>query len=44
MINLLAVFVLVIFVMIIAYVITENSDINKKIKEVDDWIEENFKK
>lgn len=44
MINLLAVFALVSFVIIIAIIITENGEIDKKIKEVDDWIKDNFKK
>ena len=44
MINLLAVFALVGFVIITAIVITENGEIDKKIKEVDDWIKDNFKK
>lgn len=43
MINLFAVFVLVGFVILTAVIITENGEIDKKIKEVDDWIKENFK-
>ena len=44
MINLLAVFVLVGFVILTAIVITENGELDKKIKEVEDWIKENYKK
>ena len=44
MIEVLAVFALIGFVILTAYIITENNDINEKIKEVDEWIKENFKK